>query len=143
MGEGCHFQQLRPLDPLRAQSIRCAYLSLRDTAWPAATAIHGFFQASSRGSTHFLPTAVKSKQKGPLSSKALTPIIDQIMQAAFSRSRRRKAQLAVSITAPCVILPSNIHVGRLPIHQQNLVNNRRALSREKSKSTASLLKKMA
>jgi len=55
----------------------------------------GFFQATSRGSTHFLPTAVKSKQKRPLSGKALTPFIDQIKQAAFSRSRRRKAQLAI------------------------------------------------
>jgi hypothetical protein len=64
-------------------------------AFAARTGIHALFQASSRGSTHFLPTAVKSKQKGPLSSKALTRIIDQIMQAAFSRSLRRKAQLAI------------------------------------------------
>jgi hypothetical protein len=79
---------------------------------------------------YFFPTAAKSRQKGPLSSKALTPIIDQIKQAAFSCSRQRKAQLAISITAPCVILPSNIHVGRLPIDLHNLTNNRRVLSRE-------------
>jgi hypothetical protein len=30
----------------------------------------------------------------------------------------------------CVILPSNIHVGRMPIDQHNLTNHRRALSRE-------------
>ena len=47
------------------------------------------------GRPYFFPTAEKSRQKKPLSSKALTPIIDQIMQAAFSRSLRRKAQLAI------------------------------------------------
>jgi hypothetical protein len=41
--------------------------------------------------------------------------------------------LAISITAPCVILPSNFHVGRLPIDQHNLANNRRVLSREDEK----------
>jgi hypothetical protein len=49
---------------------------------------------------YFFPTAAKSRQKGPLSSKVLTPIIDQIMQAAFSFSRQRKAQLAIHANSP-------------------------------------------
>jgi hypothetical protein len=90
--------------------MHCVHLSLRDKTFASRTGIHALFQASSRGSTHFLPTAAKSKQKRPLSGKTLTPFIDQIKQAAFSRSRRRKAQLAISITAPsalasCFALP--------------------------------------
>jgi hypothetical protein len=42
--------------------MRCAY------------GIHAYFQTASRGSTNFLPTAAKSKQKGPLSSKILFPV---------------------------------------------------------------------
>jgi hypothetical protein len=75
--------------------MRYAQLSLRDHAFASRTGIHALFQASSRGSTHFFSTARRSKQEGPLSSKALTPFIYQIKQAAFSRSRRRKAQLAI------------------------------------------------
>ena len=39
-----------------------------------AYGIHAVFQTTSRGLTHFLPTAVKSKQKGPLSGQLTYPI---------------------------------------------------------------------
>jgi len=41
--------------------------------WASPTSSMTYFQTASLGSTDFLPTAAKSKQKGPLSNNSLTP----------------------------------------------------------------------
>ncbi|MBN26888.1 MAG: hypothetical protein CL578_17805 [Alteromonadaceae bacterium] len=41
--------------------------------WASPTSSITYFQTASRDSTDFLPTAAKSKQKGPLSNNSLTP----------------------------------------------------------------------
>jgi len=51
--------------------------------------------AAQTGSPCLFSSDRDAVRKTPLSGKALIPFIDQIKQAAFSRSRRRKAQLAI------------------------------------------------
>jgi hypothetical protein len=58
---------LRALYELRSGYAQSALL------WASPTSSMTYFQTASLGSTDFLPTAAKSKQKGPLSNNSLTP----------------------------------------------------------------------
>ncbi|MDO6842142.1 hypothetical protein Q4602_21940, partial [Paraglaciecola chathamensis] len=51
----------------------CAHYAQSALLWASPTSSMTYFQTASLGSTDFLPTAAKSKQKGPLSNNSLTP----------------------------------------------------------------------
>jgi len=51
----------------------CAHYAQSALLWASPTSSMTYFQTASLGSTDFLPTAAKSKQKGPLSNNSLAP----------------------------------------------------------------------
>ena len=91
-------------------------ISIYYTFYFYCTCILAFLNESLR-STYFLPTAAKSRQKGPLEGNALLPIIRQILQVVCTCSGQWQTQS-----------PS------MAIALQNSLENRRALSRGKVKS---------
>jgi hypothetical protein len=72
--------------------MRCGFQT-----FTAFTCIHAVFQTNPArlppSSNLLLPTAAKSRQKGPLEGNALHPIIMQILQVVCTCSRQSEAAL--------------------------------------------------